>query len=162
MRIGITYDLKADVPAGADLPDDFQEEFDSPATVEALAAVLRGLGHEVVGLGDGRALLRRLLEEPPEFVFNVAGLCHSDARLTRLAWSRRPSTTPAGSTVQLQLARDPAWTADKLSMAELMTVAASATALIAGARAATAVDFTTPDRNVDLAIDLPDLKQRFR
>jgi hypothetical protein len=83
-----------------------------------------------------------------------------DARLTHLAWSRRPTATPAGSTVQLVLARDPAWTADKLSMAELMTVAASATALIAGARAATAVDFTTPDQSVDPAIDLADLKTR--
>ena len=28
MRIGITYDLKSEPPAGSDLPDDFQEEFD--------------------------------------------------------------------------------------------------------------------------------------
>ena len=83
-----------------------------------------------------------------------------DARLTRQAWRRRPATTPAGSTVQLALARDPAWTADKLSMAELTTVAASVTALISGARAATAVDFTTPDQHVDPAIDLADLKAR--
>ena len=83
-----------------------------------------------------------------------------DGRLTRLAWSRRPSATPSGSTVQLQLARDPGWTADKLSMGELMTVAASATALIAGARAATAAEFTTPDQKVDPAIDLGDLKTR--
>jgi hypothetical protein len=81
-------------------------------------------------------------------------------RLTRLAWSRRPSTAPTGSSVQLQLARDPAWTADKLSIAELMTVAASATALIAGARAATAADFATPDQSVDPAIDLADLQAR--
>ena len=45
MRIGITYDLKTD-GEGADshLPDDFQEEFDSPATIEAIADVLRDLG----------------------------------------------------------------------------------------------------------------------
>ncbi len=72
MRIGITYDLKADLPPSADLPDDFQEEFDSPATVEAVAAVLRGLGHEVDLLGDGRPLLERLLVDPPDFVFNFA------------------------------------------------------------------------------------------
>src|SRR5436305_4596713 len=72
MKIGITYDLKTDVPAGADLPDDFQEEFDSPATIEAIATVLRGLGHQVEKLGDGRPLLERLLAEPPEFVFNFA------------------------------------------------------------------------------------------
>src|SRR4051812_31658207 len=72
MRIGITYDLKADGPRRADLPDDFQEEFDSPATIEAIAAVLRGLGHDVILLGDGRELLERLLADPPEFVFNIA------------------------------------------------------------------------------------------
>src|SRR3954470_9694355 len=80
MRIGITYDLKADGPARTNgaahrapsLPDDFQEEVDSPATIEAIAAVLRGLGHEVIKLGDGRELLERLLADPPEFVFNIA------------------------------------------------------------------------------------------
>ena len=72
MRIGITYDLKTDLPTAADLPDDFQEEFDSPATVEAIAAALRGLGHQVEKLGDGRELLQRLLADPPEFVFNFA------------------------------------------------------------------------------------------
>lgn len=82
------------------------------------------------------------------------------SRLTRLAWRRRPSATPAGATVQLELARDPAWTADRLSFAELTTVAASATALLAGARAATAQDFTTPDQNVDPAIDTAELQAR--
>src|SRR5215471_3778935 len=72
MRIGITYDLKADLSRRPDLPDDFQEEFDSPATVEAIAAALRGLGHQVEKLGDGRDLLERLLADPPEFVFNFA------------------------------------------------------------------------------------------
>src|SRR6202011_1665169 len=55
-----------------DLPDDFQEEFDSPTTIEAIATVLRGLGHEVEKLGDGRDLLARLLSDPPEMVFNFA------------------------------------------------------------------------------------------
>src|SRR5690242_969736 len=72
MRIGITYDLKTDLPAAADLPDDYQEEFDSPATVEAIAGALRRLGHQVEKLGDGRELLQRLLADPPEFVFNFA------------------------------------------------------------------------------------------
>jgi D-alanine-D-alanine ligase len=72
MKIGITYDLKADAPPSANLPDDFQEEFDSPVTIEGIAQVLRGLGHEVVKLGDGRELLERLLRDPPDFVFNLA------------------------------------------------------------------------------------------
>ncbi len=72
MKVGITYDLKSDVPAPAGAPDDYQEEYDSPATVEAVAAVLRGLGHEATKLGDGRPLLQRLLNDPPDFVFNFA------------------------------------------------------------------------------------------
>jgi hypothetical protein len=81
-------------------------------------------------------------------------------RFSRVAWSRRPSSTPVGSTVALNFARGPTWTSDKLSVNELMTVVASASALIAGARAATAVDFTTPDQTVDAAIDTADLKSR--
>src|SRR5205823_13132239 len=73
MRICITFDLKGDLPADdPSLPDDFEEEFDSPTTIEAIASVLRNLGHEVVLLGDGRPMLQRLLDDPPDFVFNVA------------------------------------------------------------------------------------------
>src|SRR5260370_25141699 len=74
MRIGITYDLKTDRPDNgrANLPDDLQEEYDSPDTIEGIAAVLRGFGYEVVKLGDGRELLERLLAGPPDFVFNIA------------------------------------------------------------------------------------------
>lgn len=73
MRIGITFDLKGDAPADDPLaPDDLQEEFDSPETIDALASVLRDLGHEVVLLGDGRPMLERLLADPPDFVFNIA------------------------------------------------------------------------------------------
>jgi D-alanine-D-alanine ligase len=66
MRIGLAFDLKTD-PA-----DEAQEEFDSPATVAAVAQVLGGLGHDVERLGDGRELLQRLLADPPDFVFNFA------------------------------------------------------------------------------------------
>jgi D-alanine-D-alanine ligase len=72
MKIGITYNLKVDLSAHPDLPDDFQEEFDSPRTVEAIAQALSQLGHDVVKLGDGRELLQRLLADPPDFVFNIA------------------------------------------------------------------------------------------
>src|SRR5262249_23338878 len=88
MRIGITYDLKVEDPAllaRKDLPDDFQEEFDSPATIEGIAAVLRGLGHTLDLLGDGRELLQRLLADPPDFVFNIAeGLGISRSREARV------------------------------------------------------------------------------
>jgi D-alanine-D-alanine ligase len=75
MKIGIAFDLKVEHPDRATdpaLPDDFQEEFDSPATVEAVAEVLRGLRHSVVKLGDGRELLEQVLTAPPDLVFNFA------------------------------------------------------------------------------------------
>jgi D-alanine-D-alanine ligase len=71
MKIGITYDLKM-AAADAGAPDDAFEEFDSPHTIEAIAGVLRGLGHEVVLLGDGREFLEKVLAARPDFVFNFA------------------------------------------------------------------------------------------
>jgi D-alanine-D-alanine ligase len=72
MIIGITYDLKTSGPVDPVLPDDFQEEFDSPHTIDAIARVLRDLGHRVIKLGDGRAFLEQVLATPPDFVFNFA------------------------------------------------------------------------------------------
>lgn len=72
MRIGITFDLKDERADSQGLPDDFQEEFDSPVTIDAIAGVLRDLGHEVIKLGDGKGMLRQLLASPPDFVFNFA------------------------------------------------------------------------------------------
>jgi D-alanine-D-alanine ligase len=75
MRIGITCDLKPSTspPSGlTSLPDDWAEEFDEPATLEALARVFRSLGHDVRVLGDGPELVRTLLDHPPDFVFNIA------------------------------------------------------------------------------------------
>src|SRR5438105_15903633 len=70
MKIGITFDLKTSAKAGA--PDDADEEFDSPHTIDAIAAVLRGRGDEVVLLGDGREFVEKVLAEKPDFVFNFA------------------------------------------------------------------------------------------
>jgi D-alanine-D-alanine ligase len=72
MRIGISYNLKSNNLNASELPDDFQEEFDNPETVESIAEVLRGLDHEVEKLGDGKELLESLLADPPDFVFNFA------------------------------------------------------------------------------------------
>ena len=72
MKVGITFDLKASMPAGANVPDDAYEEFDSPHTIDAIATVLRGLGHTVALLGDGREFLDKVRAEKPDFVFNFA------------------------------------------------------------------------------------------
>jgi D-alanine-D-alanine ligase len=72
MKIGITFDLRAAMPHGPDVPDDAYEEFDKPQTIDAIADVLRGLGHTVALLGDGREFVEKVLAEKPDFVFNFA------------------------------------------------------------------------------------------
>ncbi len=72
MRIGIAFDLKPAAPLPAGAPDDLNEEFDSPATVKAIADVFRSLGHTAVELGNGRPLIEALLKNPPDLVFNFA------------------------------------------------------------------------------------------
>src|SRR5262245_29249679 len=72
MKIGIAFDLKDDTPPAPGLPDDWQEEFDSPETVAAIATAIRAHGHDVVELGDGRPFVERLLADPPDLVFNIA------------------------------------------------------------------------------------------
>ncbi len=72
MKIGITFDLKTPGQLPKGVPDDLQEEFDGPHTIEAIARVLRDLGHRVVLLGDGREFLENVLADPPDFVFNFA------------------------------------------------------------------------------------------
>ena len=73
MRIGIAFDLAPTDPAlRSEGSDDRFEEFDKPETVEAIADVIRGEGHDVVLLGDGRDFLARVLADPLDFVFNIA------------------------------------------------------------------------------------------
>jgi D-alanine-D-alanine ligase len=73
MNIGIAYDLKTDFDATANGgPEDALEEYDSPATVDAIERALCALGHRVVRLGGGRNFLTAALETPPDLVFNIA------------------------------------------------------------------------------------------
>ena len=85
MKIGITFNLRGHAPVPAGAPDDLYEEFDDPSTIAAIADVLRGLGHNVVELGDGREMLHKLLADPPDFVFNFAeGVGISRSRESRV------------------------------------------------------------------------------
>lgn len=72
MKFGITFTLKDATANPAGVPDDWQEELDSPVTIDAIARVLSGMGHQVVKLGDGPELIDRLRREKPDVVFNLA------------------------------------------------------------------------------------------
>ncbi len=70
LDVGIAYDLKPPGATGA--TDDAFEEYDSETTVEAIADALRANGHRVRLLGGGKELVRALMDNPPEMVFNMA------------------------------------------------------------------------------------------
>ena len=77
MRLGIAYDLRREQQRDPGRPDDVLEEYDSEATVDAIAAALRDAGHEVLRLGGGRRFLERALaagsaDAPVDLVFNIA------------------------------------------------------------------------------------------
>ena len=72
MRIGLAYDLKDDIEAGRDIPEDALEEYDSIKVVRSIARCLRSLGHRTVLLGGGRTFLENILKARVDFVFNIA------------------------------------------------------------------------------------------
>lgn len=72
MRIGLTYDLKDDY-LELGLREHEVAEFDSPETIDALAAALGSLGHSVERVGNVRALAARLVAGwRCDLVFNIA------------------------------------------------------------------------------------------
>jgi D-alanine-D-alanine ligase len=72
VRIGFTYDLKDDYLALGFSPEAVAE-FDSPATIDAIAEALAALGHEVDRIGHVRALAARLVAGARwDLVFNIA------------------------------------------------------------------------------------------
>ncbi len=72
MRIGLTYDLKDDY-LELGLAEHQVAEFDSPATIEAIEAALRTLGHDVERVGHVRALAAKLVAGwRCDLVFNIA------------------------------------------------------------------------------------------
>ena len=72
MKIGLAYDLKDDIEAGQDIPEDALEEYDSREVVNAIATALRSAGHTTVKLGGGKQFLAKILRTQVDFVFNIA------------------------------------------------------------------------------------------
>ena len=69
LRIGLIYNLKRKTPA---VEDDSEAEFDSPATVGAIAKALEGLGHSVELFEARDNLPGKLAEGTIDIAFNIA------------------------------------------------------------------------------------------
>jgi D-alanine-D-alanine ligase len=72
LRIGFTYDLKADYLA-LGFSEHAVAEFDTEVTIDAVSGALASLGHDVVRIGHVKALASRLVAgERWDLVFNIA------------------------------------------------------------------------------------------
>ena len=71
MRIGLTYDLRADYLA-AGYSEHETAEFERPDTIEAIVKTLTSLGHRVEKIGNVQKLTRRLAAGKRwDLVFNI-------------------------------------------------------------------------------------------
>lgn len=72
MRVGLTYDLRAEYLA-AGFGEEETAEFDRPDTVEAIELALKSLGHQTDRIGHVRQLVERLARgDRWDLVFNIA------------------------------------------------------------------------------------------
>ena len=71
-RVGLTYNTKSEFVLKPDDPPDLNAEFDSDETIGSIEQALKHGGHEVIRIGNARALLRRIPDLKVDIVFNIA------------------------------------------------------------------------------------------
>ena len=112
MRIGLTYDLRADYLAMG-MSEEESAEFDAEITIESLANALTGLGHEVIRIGHIRALTERLVKgERWDGVFNICEGVQGYAREAQVPALLEAYNIPAvfSDPLTLALTLDKEWT----------------------------------------------------
>jgi D-alanine-D-alanine ligase len=122
LRIGIVYDLLGTHPRRPGAPPDADAEFEPEATVAALEAAIRRLGHEPVRLGSPHQLLARVGkgELPPlDAAWNIA---EGFGSRNREAWApvllEMLGVPALGSdALTLSLSLDKAWTLARIAAA---------------------------------------------
>jgi len=114
VHIGIAFDLRNESQVEGK-PDDWQEELDSPKTIEALRDSIAALGHRVTLLGNGHSLVRKLTDsaDPVDLVFNIAEgtvPCRSREALVPAVCQILSIPCTGSDPSALGLALDKAWT----------------------------------------------------
>lgn len=112
MRIGVTYDLRADYLAMG-MSEEESAEFDAEVTIASLCEALAGLGHDVVRIGHIKALTERLAAgERWDAVFNICEGLKGYAREAQVPGLLDAYGIPAvfSDPLTLALTLDKAWT----------------------------------------------------
>ncbi|HYM17220.1 MAG TPA: hypothetical protein VEU06_01545 [Micropepsaceae bacterium] len=112
MRIGVTYDLRADY-LGLGMSAEDSAEFDSEVTIASICAALTGLGHDPIRIGHIRALTERLANgERWDAVFNICEGVSGYAREAQVPALLEAYDIPSvfSDALTLALSLDKAWT----------------------------------------------------
>ena len=74
MKVGLTYDLKAEYVPQPDDPPDAADELDSEETISALEGAIRANGHRTVRIGNARRLMQLTNDDDldVDLVFNIS------------------------------------------------------------------------------------------
>jgi D-alanine-D-alanine ligase len=80
LRIALLYNLKYNVPVGADAPEDALAEYDSDETALGLQTAMETAGHQVIPLEGDETLLDTIRQVRPELCFNICEGIRGDAR----------------------------------------------------------------------------------
>lgn len=122
LRIGLVFDLLGSHQPGADLPPDADAEFEPEATIEALEAGIRRLGHEPVRLGSPHALLEAGARGALPALDAALDIAEGYGSRNREAWAPvllEMLEIPAlgSDALTLSLSLDKAWTKDVVGAA---------------------------------------------
>jgi D-alanine-D-alanine ligase len=141
MEVAIAYDLVTEVVQRPGTPDELLEEYDPPETIDAIEEALRANGVRTRRLGGGERLVRALLDDRPDLVFNVA-----EGAETRSREAHIPAV--------LELLGVPYTHSDPLTMAVTLDKAA-AKVIVAAQGLPTPAHQLVDDPDFDLELELP-------
>src|SRR6185437_10284352 len=125
MRIGVTYDLRADYLALGMSAED-TAEFDAETTIAAICRALAGLGHQPVRIGNLAALTQKLAEgERWDAVFNICEGLNGFAREAQVPCLLEAYDIPCvfSDALTLAVSLDKGWTKRILRDAGIPTAA---------------------------------------
>ena len=112
MRIGVTYDLRADYLA-LGMTEEDTAEFDAEITITSICRALAGLGHQPVRIGNIAVLTERLARgERWDAVFNICEGVHGFAREAQVPCLLEAHGIPCffSDALTLAVSLDKAWT----------------------------------------------------
>jgi D-alanine-D-alanine ligase len=112
MRIGVTYDLRADYLA-LGMSEEDTAEFDAEITIASICRALAGLGHQPVRIGNVTALTQKLAQgERWDAVFNICEGVNGFAREAQVPCLLEANGIPCvfSDALTLAVSLDKAWT----------------------------------------------------